>query len=229
MLPVHVIIVAGGSGTRFGSALPKQFLEVAGRPVLLRAVEAMAHALPEAALTVVIAREREECFRSMCERCGVAVPVVAYGGATRWESVSRGLATVAADTPIVLVHDGARPFPSIETVQKLVYAVESGAQGAVPAVPVTDSLRRTVDGGRTSTAVNRAELRAVQTPQAFRADLLRRAYAEPYRDSFTDDASVMEAAGFSDIVMTPGSPSNIKVTHPMDMAVAEALVASGAV
>lgn len=229
MLPAHVIIVAGGSGTRFGSALPKQFLEVAGRPVLLRAIEAMAHALPRAAVTVVIAREREDYFRSMCGRYGVPVPAVAYGGATRWESVSRGLATVAPDARVVLVHDGARPFPSAEMVQALLSAIEGGAQGAVPVVPVTDSLRRTTDDGRTSVAVDRAELRAVQTPQAFRADLLRRAYAEPYRDSFTDDASVMETAGFSDIVMTPGSPSNIKVTHPMDMAVAEALIASGAV
>lgn len=229
MSPAHVIIVAGGSGTRFGSALPKQFLEVAGRPVLLRAIEAMRHALPGAAVTVVIARGREDFFRSMCASYDVPVPAVAFGGATRWESVSAGLATVSPDTPVVLVHDGARPFPSAAMVSALMSAIVSGAQGAVPAVPVTDSLRRLDADGRSSVAVDRAPLRAVQTPQAFRADLLRRAYAAPYRDSFTDDASVMEAAGFTDIVMTPGTPSNIKVTHPMDLAVAEALVASGAV
>ncbi len=229
MAPVHVIIVAGGSGTRFGTELPKQFVEIAGRPVLLRALDSIRRALPGAAVTVVLPRGREDYFIDLCRSHATSAPAVVCGGGTRWESVRNGLATVADDTDVVMVHDGARPFPSRSLIDGLLCALGDGADGAVPAVEVTDSLRRSTDGGRTSTAVDRAQLRAVQTPQAFRTVLLRRAYGLPYRETFTDDASVMEAAGYTDIRLTPGSPSNLKVTHPTDMAVAEAFIAAGLV
>lgn len=226
-LPAHIIIVAGGSGTRFGTELPKQFVEIAGCPVLLLAVRSVRAALPEAALTVVLAPQWMDYFSTLCAKFGDAVPLLAAGGATRWESVRNGLATVSADAGVVLVHDGARPFPSMEVIYDAVSAIEGGAQGAVPAVPVTDSIRCIAEYSMTSEAVDRMRLRAVQTPQAFRADLLREAYTLPYRDTFTDDASVMEAAGYRDIRLTEGSPYNIKITNPGDIAVAEAYLESG--
>lgn len=225
---LHTIIVAGGSGTRFGADVPKQFVELAGTPVLLRALSALRAAAPEATYTVVLSPQWEEYFTDLCRSRQMALPIIAHGGATRWESVRNGLATVAADTDIVLVHDGARPFPTPKILNALVQAIADGAQGAVPAVPVTDSLRR-VNPDNTSCAVERAALRAVQTPQAFRSELLRRAYELPYSEAFTDDASVMEAARFTDIRLTPGEPTNIKITNPADLIFAEALISNSLV
>lgn len=201
------IIAAGGTGSRFGADIPKQFCLLAGVPVLHHAARRLAEALPDAATVVVI----DPAWASMAP----AGAIIASPGETRWQSVRNALdACVRIPADIILVHDGARPLPHKDMILRVADACRTH-QGAIPVVPVTDSLRRT-DG----TPVNRADFRAVQTPQAFRADLLRRAYALPERPDFTDDASVMTAAGFSDIALVPGHPHNLKITLPLDLQIA---------
>lgn len=202
------IIVAAGSGSRFGADRPKQFLELTpGKSVLAHAVERMAAATRAEATVVVLAAEWMDAAPAGC--------LAVTGGDTRWQSVKNAIdATAGLDVDIITVHDGARPLPPADMIRRVTAACAT-RQGAIPVVPVTDSLRH-VDGS----AVDRAQFRAVQTPQAFRADLLRRAYALPWQSSFTDDASVMSAAGFTDIAMVEGHPANIKITLPLDLRIA---------
>lgn len=211
------IIVAAGSGSRYGAALPKQFCELDGRPLLMTTIEAFR---PHGRIILVLGERMVDYWREQCARHRFESPAIAVGGATRWESVSNALRLVPDTAEIITVHDGARPVVSDVIINNVVDAVRRGHYGAIPAIPVTDSLRRFTCDGDVTVAVDRSDYRAVQTPQAFLADLLRRAYALPYRHEFTDDASVMEAAGFTDIVLTEGSPRNIKVTNPGDMEIA---------
>lgn len=220
---IHIIIVAAGTGSRFGSAVPKQFCDLSGRPVLVHAWQRLAAHYPGAGFTVVCSPLWADTVAAYAERYGLERPRLVAGGATRWESVRNGLATVPQEADIILVHDGARPNPSEALLTALDDALAAGAAGAIPATAVTDSLRALEPDG-TSRPVDRASLRAVQTPQAFRADVLRRAYALPYRPEFTDDASVVEAAGAGAVMLTRGEPSNIKITNPADIVLAEILI-----
>ena len=230
MSRVAHIVVAAGSGSRFGSDVPKQYCLLSGRPVVMHAIDALRRAVPGSDVVLVISREMESFWHELCREHGFASPAIAYGGATRWHSVKNGLAMLPPDCSVVTVHDGARPLVPAEVVRAAVEAVDSGADGAVPAVAVTDSLRHIAPGsdgpGR---AVTRSEYVAVQTPQAFRRSLLEQAYAAEFRPEFTDDASVMESAGFGDLRITPGSPVTIKITNPDDLAVAELLASRMAV
>lgn len=214
------IIVAGGSGTRFGAQLPKQLCELAGRPVLMRAVESLLTTTPGADAVIAMHPAYMELWRELCIRHCFDSPAVVAGGASRWESVRNALAAVPDDCDVITVHDGARPLVPAGVTRSVVEAVENGAPGAVPVTPVTESLRMLQSAAGVSVAVDRSLYRAVQTPQCFRAELLRRAYGLPYSPSFTDDASVMEAAGFGPLAMTEGSQLNIKITHPADLEVA---------
>ncbi|MBD5188113.1 MAG: 2-C-methyl-D-erythritol 4-phosphate cytidylyltransferase [Bacteroides sp.] len=208
-----VIIAAGGVGSRFGAAVPKQFCELEGQTVLSHAIECFRRALPEAVVAVVI----DPAWQALLPE-GV---IAARPGATRWESVANALeATGEVEADVILVHDGARPLTTRPVIDAVISAL-ADHQGAIPVVDVTDSLRR-ADGS----PANRAEFRAVQTPQGFRADLLRRAYQLPYSPEFTDDASVMTAAGFGNIALTPGDPTNIKITNPLDLEIARVILRS---
>lgn len=197
------IVVAGGSGSRFGAR--KQYLELAGRRILDWALDAAA-AHSDGVVLVVPADE--------LDRPEPADRVVA-GGATRSGSVRAGLAAVPDDVNIVLVHDAARPVPCPEVWTAVVAAIAEGADAAVPGVPVVDTLRER-DGG----TVDRDRFVAVQTPQGFRAAALRAAHAGDPEG--TDDASLVEAAG-GRVVVVEGDPRNIKVTTPVDLALAELL------
>jgi 2-C-methyl-D-erythritol 4-phosphate cytidylyltransferase len=212
MPSVWVIVVAAGSGSRFGR--PKQYEDLAGRRVLewsLAAARATA-ADPGDGVVVVVPPDRAG------EPAPHAHGVVA-GGATRSGSVRAGLAAVPGDADIIVVHDGARPLAGADLFARVVEAVREGADAAVPAVEVTDTLRR-----RSGGPVERGGLVAVQTPQAFRAAALRRAHAaEP---EATDDASLVEAAG-GKVVVVEGSPANLKITRPIDLVIAEALLRFG--
>ena len=210
------IIVAAGSGSRFGADRPKQFCMLHDRMVLHHAISRIKAATPDSHTVVVMSRDWAESVDSL--GCTVAI-----GGATRWHSVKNALAAcsdIAAD--VITVHDGARPLPSSDMIQRVIHACVNH-HGAIPVIPVTDSLRRT-DG----TPANRADFRAVQTPQAFRAELLRRAYDVEFRPEFTDDASVMTAAGFTDITLVEGDPMNLKITLPMDIEIANVYLQHGA-
>lgn len=229
MPATDVIIVAAGSGLRFGAPLPKQFCLLDGRPVVMRTIDAFRRHLPDAHLTLVISRDMADYWAELCSSYGFESPRTVFGGATRWESIANAIRAIYPDEPgeddIVMVHDGVRPLVSGEVIGRLLDAlfIDDKIHGAIPAVAVTDSIRRVAADG-SSKALDRKQLRAVQTPQAFRARLLREAYTLPYSESFTDDASVMEAAGFGDFLLPAGDPDNIKITNPGDIALASLII-----
>lgn len=207
---VWTVVVAGGSGERFGA--PKQFAMVGGRPMVELAVEAARGASDGVVLVVPAGSGHEERLHG--------ADVVVTGGRTRSASVRAGLAVVPAGADVVVVHDGARPLASPGLFRAVVAAVRSGADAAVPAVPVADTLKIEHDGTVDST-VDRNGLVAVQTPQAFRAEVLRKAHAAQAES--TDDAGLVEALGAT-VRVVPGEPRNLKVTTPADLEVVQALV-----
>lgn len=227
---VGVVVVAGGSGCRMGAAMPKQFLEIAGRPILVRTIERMHEALPKAEIVVVLPEAHVELWRECYVKADCRVEHrVALGGATRFDSVASGIAALRDDCQLVAVHDGVRPLLSVDMIRRGVEcARESGA--AVPVIAVVDSIREVDSEG--SHVVDRSRLRAVQTPQVFRADLLKRAYAVigarlDDRSKATDDASVVEMAGYK-VALYDGEPQNLKLTTPTDLSVAEIILRDGA-
>ena len=225
-----IIIVAGGSGTRMGGETPKQFLLLAGKLLLMHTITRFREALPAARLTVVLPEAYITHWAALCEEYAFEPEhTVVAGGKNRFESVKNGLSTVA-DCDYIGVHDGVRPLASTELIGRtLEQAQNFGA--AIPVVELTDSLREVVFCNECqnvnevidSQPVDRNRLRAVQTPQFFRAQLLLTAYGQDFSPSFTDDASVVEAVGYT-VTLAEGDPANIKVTTPVDLAVAEALL-----
>ena len=216
-----ILIVAGGRGTRMGGPQPKQFLELAGRPVLMHTLEAFDRWDASARLIVVLPEDQIDTWKRLCEAhvFGRIHRVVA-GGETRFHSVRNGLGAVASDG-LIAVHDGVRPLVAPSVIAACFAAAADGG-AAVPVVPVVESVREVdADGG--SRPVDRTRLRVVQTPQVFRADVLRAAYRLPYDPRFTDDASVVEASGVA-VRLVPGNRENIKLTTPMDLLLAEQLM-----
>lgn len=226
MASTHIIIVAAGSGSRYGGPLPKQFCDLAGRPVLMHTIEALQR-VPGATVTLVLSRHDHDMWRGLCDRHGFDSPEVVYGGTTRFESVRNALAYVDSDADIIMVHDGARPFPSQQMIAGLLAPfADAACVGALPSLPLTDSIRRMAGDG--SVAVDRADYRSVQTPQAFRAKALLKAYdSAPDDVAFTDDASVMEYHGSCRIELVAGDPHNIKITNPGDIELAEFFLEKG--
>lgn len=227
---VGIVVVAGGSGSRMGAAMPKQFLDIAGRPVLVRTLERMHAALPDSQIVVVLPEAHVELWQECYEKAACKVEhTIALGGATRFDSVASGIAALNNDCTLIAVHDGVRPLLSVEMIRRGVEcAAESGA--AVPVIAVVDSIRE-VDEQCTSHAVDRSRLRAVQTPQVFRADLLKEAYEAigarlEDRSKATDDASVVEMYGHA-VALYEGEPQNLKLTTPTDLSVAEIILANG--
>ena len=210
---VWAIVVAGGSGSRFGDAAPKQFLDLGGVRLIDWALAAAGAAcggvvavLPAAHLGATLS-------------AGV---VAVAGGPTRSASVRAGLEAVPADASVIVVHDAARPLADPALFERVIAAVRAGADGAVPGVPVADTIKR-VDpsGGLVLETLDRPALRAVQTPQAFAAAVLRRAHAG--QADATDDAALVEAMG-GRVVVVDGDPANLKITGPDDLVRAEALL-----
>jgi 2-C-methyl-D-erythritol 4-phosphate cytidylyltransferase len=210
------LIVAGGTGSRMGGGTPKQFLELQGRPVLVHAVEAFTAALPDIEVIVVLPashlEEGGDIFARHLPEVGV---LLAKGGETRFHSVRNGLSLVK-ESSVIFVHDAARCLVTPDLIRRCHrLALEKGS--AVPVVPVRDSMRRVDDTGHI--VVDREQLRAVQTPQTFRSDILLPAFAQPWRAEFTDEATVVEAYG-QPVELLEGEPDNIKVTYPVDLVVA---------
>ena len=214
----YAIIVAGGSGLRMGSPLPKQFLPVGGKPVLMRTIERFREYSRDMPVILVLPESQQDYWRQLCAEYGFdAGCQVADGGATRFHSVRNGLAAIPDDADgVVGVHDGVRPFPATDVIREC-YETARRTGAAVPVTPVVETLRHI--GGAT---VPRDEYRLVQTPQTFIISLLKEAYRQPYSDAFTDDASVAESAGHT-VTLVSGNRENIKITTPFDMTVAEAL------
>lgn len=217
----YVIIVAGGKGLRMGGELPKQFIPVEGRPVLMRTLDAFHSCDSSIEIILVLPRDHQPYWQELCREYQFAVPHrIADGGATRFHSVQNGLALVDAPEALVAVHDGVRPFVAHEVINRCYQDAEQyGA--VVPVIPVVETVRHLLPEG--SKTVSRDDYRLVQTPQTFRASLLRRAYEQPYRETFTDDASVVEALD-NVVHLVEGNRENIKLTTPFDLVVARALL-----
>lgn len=222
MMKQYVIIVAGGKGLRMGGDLPKQFIPLAGKPVLMRTLENFYSFSPDIDIILVLPHDHQEYWRNLCGEYGFGVPHrIADGGATRFHSVRNGLALVEeADDAVVAVHDGVRPFVSHDVIARC-FDMAAGGRAVVPVTGVVETVRRMEQDG-TSVTVPRGEYRLVQTPQVFPVRMLKDAYSADYREDFTDDASVVEAMGVG-VELAEGNRENIKITTPFDMVVAEAL------
>jgi 2-C-methyl-D-erythritol 4-phosphate cytidylyltransferase len=207
------------------SALPKQFLMLGGVPVVARTINTCSEALPGAEIVVVLPEEHIELWRNLRARFDVAPHTIVAGGKERFYSVLNGIKALSEEVEYIAVHDGVRAMATKKLIIRTMLAVEEH-DAVIPVVDVVDSYRRVEGNG--SAIVPRAELRIVQTPQVFRAEVLRRAYDVEFSSAFTDDASVVEAAG-GYITLVEGERTNIKLTTPEDMAYAEWLIERGAV
>ena len=223
---IYVIMVAGGSGARMGADIPKQFLDLGGRPILRRSIELMTTALPSAKIITVLPKEYVSYWEDYCLKSNFSVPqMVVKGGITRFHSVKNALAKVP-DGAIVAVHDAVRPLVSAQLVQELVrQAAETGS--AIPVVPAVDTLRVLKnDDGRLSSSpetLDRSRIYAVQTPQVFHSEILSKAYEQAFDTAFTDDASVVERNKIP-LSYVLGERFNIKITTAEDLFLAKAII-----
>lgn len=218
----YVLIVAGGKGLRMGTELPKQFLPIGGKPVLMRTLEAFYTYNSEIQLILVLPHSQQDYWKQLCWEYHFSLPhVVADGGETRFHSVKNGLALV--NTPgLVGVHDGVRPFVSQEVISRC-YDLAAEKKAVIPVIDVVETVRHL--NGEGSITVNRDDYKLVQTPQVFDVELLKQAYNQSYTSHFTDDASVVEALGVP-VALTVGNRENIKITTPFDLKIATVLLDS---
>ena len=251
----YVIIVAGGKGLRMGSDIPKQFLPIGGKPVLMRTLEKFREYSEDLQIILVLPKAQQEYWHELCEKYIFKVEYqLANGGQTRFHSVQNGLAMVPDNAQgVVGVHDGVRPFPSVEVIRRC-YETARTAKAVIPVIPIVETVKHLCSGQWTvdsydysqdknnplkgnhnwplstvncqlSKTVPRDEYRLVQTPQVFDIQLLKAANRQPYSDGFTDDASVVESYGH-EITLVEGNRENIKITTPYDITVAEAILNS---
>lgn len=228
MSKYQFIIVAGGSGSRFGSSLPKQFMPLAGKPVVMRTIEACRKALPEAEFFLVLPKEHIPLWKELCENHLFESPEIVEGGKSRFHSVLNAITLYDEDTKITLIHDGVRPFVTKDMIDRILAPFKySGTKGVIPVVPVTDSIRTYREGDSLSHSIPRDMFKLVQTPQAFRTKYIVPCYdvanyelADPQK--LTDDASVFEFGGYN-VKLSEGDPYNMKITNPLDLAIAEAI------
>lgn len=219
--PLYAIFTAGGSGTRMGAETPKQFMDLCGIPVLQRTIEKFVEAEPSTKVITVLPKAHMKTWKDLCLRFGMDVPqVLVEGGITRFHSVRNALVKVP-DGAIVAVHDGVRPLFTPKLVTSMVSRMREGdVRALVPGVPVIDTLRSRTPG---VPAPDRSSLVAVQTPQMFLSEVLKKAYGAAYDTSFTDDASVVERDGVK-VDIFEGERFNIKLTTPEDMDLARLLI-----
>ncbi|MFA6404354.1 MAG: 2-C-methyl-D-erythritol 4-phosphate cytidylyltransferase [Salinivirgaceae bacterium] len=214
------IIVAGGSGKRMGGDVPKQYMRLAERPILMHTLEKFHTYDAKMTLILVLPEDQHPDWLRLIRQYAFTVPHhLANGGSERFYSVLNGLQKLDSDG-LVAIHDGVRPLVSLETIDRCFEAAAIYAT-AIPVVPVTESVRW--DNKITNKAMDRRLLFLVQTPQVFSVSLLKECYKQPFDTTFTDDASVVEKMGH-EVHLVEGNPENIKITRPMDLLVAEALM-----
>ncbi|TDO21026.1 2-C-methyl-D-erythritol 4-phosphate cytidylyltransferase [Pedobacter duraquae] len=213
----YAIIVAGGKGSRMNSAIPKQFMVLEGKPVMMHTIETFYKSAAQPEIIVVLNIHLHHTWDELCTKYGFEIPhTLVKGGAERFHSVKNGLKLIKGKA-CVAIHDAVRPLVSKSLIeQSFEAAAEKG--NAVTGVTPTDSVRQ-LDGKGKTRSLQRAELMLIQTPQTFNIELLRKAYQEPFRNEFTDDASVVEFAGY-DIHIIPGERENIKITQGADLELA---------
>ena len=226
----YIIIVAGGKGLRMGSDIPKQFLPIGGKPVLMRTIERFREYSEDLQIILVLPEAQQDYWRQLCEDYHFDVTYqLANGGQTRFHSVQNGLALIPDDAEgVVGVHDGVRPFPSLEVIHNC-YETARTQKAVIPVIPVVETVRK-LDLTKCQTlcevesiTVPRDEYRLVQTPQTFDIQLLKAANRQPYNEGFTDDASVVESYGHQ-ITLVEGNRENIKITTPYDLKIAECIM-----
>jgi 2-C-methyl-D-erythritol 4-phosphate cytidylyltransferase len=220
----YAIIVAGGKGLRMGGELPKQFLPVGGKPILMHTLERFREygdSRPDGSLQIILVlpKEQQDYWLELCGQHNFSVShTITDGGATRFHSVQNGLRIIPDDEEgVVGIHDGVRPFVSLDVIKRC-YEEARKKKAVIPVMPVTDTLRDTVEGRN----VYRENYKIVQTPQTFDIQLLKEANRQPYTEEFTDDASVVEAIG-QEVTMVEGNRENIKITTPFDLKIADVI------
>ena len=231
----YIIIVAGGKGLRMGTDIPKQFLPIGGKPVLMRTLERFREYSADLQIILVLPKAQQDYWKKLCQKHNFTVEYqLTDGGETRFHSVQHGLALIPDDVEgVVGVHDGVRPFPSVEVIRNC-YETAREKKAVIPVIPIVETVRHLIGESNVqcstfnvqrSVTVPRNDYRLVQTPQCFDIQLLKAANRQPYNDGFTDDASVVEAFGQS-ITLVEGNRENIKITTPYDIVVAEAILNS---
>ena len=229
----YIIIVAGGKGLRMGTDIPKQFLPIGGKPVLMRTLERFREYSADLQIILVLPKAQQDYWKKLCQKHNFTVEYqLTDGGETRFHSVQHGLALIPDDAEgVVGVHDGVRPFPSVEVIRNC-YETAREKKAVIPVIPIVETVRHLIGESNVqcstfnvqrSVTVPRNDYRLVQTPQCFDIQLLKAANRQPYNDGFTDDASVVEAFGQS-ITLVEGNRENIKITTPYDIVVAEAII-----
>jgi 2-C-methyl-D-erythritol 4-phosphate cytidylyltransferase len=208
-----------------GSDIPKQFLPIGGKPVLMRTLERFREYAEDLQIILVLPKAQQDYWHELCQKYDFKIKYwLADGGETRFHSVQNGLAKIPDDAEgVVGVHDGVRPFPSIDVIRNC-YETARTAKAVIPVIPIVETVRQIFSNGlQDSRTVSRDDYRLVQTPQTFDIQLLKAANQQPYNDGFTDDASVVESYGHT-ITLVEGNRENIKITTPYDMKIAEVLI-----
>jgi len=219
-MKIFAVIVAGGSGRRMNADIPKQFLKVKGMPILMHTISAFHRAIEHCEIVVVLPESEIENWKLLCSDYEFSIKhTIVKGGKERYHSVKNGLAECKGEG-LVAVHDGARPIVSAEMIVRS-FEVAKKAQAAIPVVDIAETVRELV--GETSKTVDRRKYKLVQTPQVFDLGLLKEAYHQKYKASFTDDASVVESLG-KHITLFEGEKNNIKITTQEDLLIAEAFL-----
>lgn len=232
---IYLVAVAGGSGTRMHSAVPKQFMEIREKAILQRTIEKFIAACPEIKVVTVLPEAHIPYWKEYCLSRNFSHPqTLVHGGVTRFHSVRAALEKIP-DGAVVAIHDGVRPLVSASLIRSMVSRMDS-CRALIPVLPVTDTLKalRQVRGGDDGRKlvriegreIDRNEVFAAQTPQVFHSEDIKAAYSQPYDTSFTDDASVAERYGIP-LEWCPGERLNLKITTPEDMILAEAIIRRG--
>jgi 2-C-methyl-D-erythritol 4-phosphate cytidylyltransferase len=219
-MQLYVVIVAGGSGKRMGVEIPKQFLELAGRPVLMHTIERFKAFNESIEIITVLPENQLRHWLDLQQKYSFTIPqTIVKGGSARFFSVKNGLKFVNVPG-LVAIHDGVRPFVSLDTIQRCFSTAEE-LGNAIPSVSPTESLRIVTDTG--SRPVNRLHVKQIQTPQVFNAELIKKAYLQEYKPEYSDDATVLEDTG-EKINLIEGNRENIKITNPEDLLISTALL-----
>jgi 2-C-methyl-D-erythritol 4-phosphate cytidylyltransferase len=219
-MQLYVVIVAGGSGKRMGAEIPKQFLELAGKPVLMHTIERFKSFSESIEIITVLPENQLRHWIELQKQYSFAIPqTIVKGGSTRYHSVRNGLKFVHVPG-LVAIHDGVRPFVSLDTIRRC-FSVAEKLGNAIPSISPVESLRIITETG--NLPVNRLHVKQIQTPQVFSAELIKKAYLQDYRPEFSDDATVLEGTG-EKINLIEGNRENIKITNPEDLLISNALL-----
>jgi 2-C-methyl-D-erythritol 4-phosphate cytidylyltransferase len=220
LMQLYAVIVAGGSGQRMGAEIPKQFIELAGRPLLMHTIERFIAFSESIEIITVLPQNQLRYWIDLQKRHSFKIPqTIVMGGPTRFHSVKNGLKFISAPG-LVAIHDGVRPFVSLDTIRRC-FELAGETGNAIPSLPSVESLRIVGDTG--NKPLDRHIVRQIQTPQVFSAELIKKAYRQEYRPEFSDDATVLECLG-EKINLTEGNRENIKITNPGDLFISNALL-----